>query len=121
MVDGDLRIDNGINVVDGGFLALIVSGDIEVEAAVMDQVEGVFIADGEFITQTDGDDQQLVVEGSVIAWTGVSLNRDFDGVENSSDPVEKFVYRPDFLVNMPEEMKRFALQWREVAPGTFGD
>lgn len=74
---------------------------------------------GNFVTEASGgDDVQLDVAGSVVAWGGVSLGRDL-GSTNASEPAEQFTYRPDLLVNMPDAMKVFALRWQEVVPGTF--
>lgn len=117
-VDGDLTIDADITVANGGFLAFIVSGDVHVAPGVAN-VAGIFVIDGLYDTQADS--TQLTTQGTVVTWTGVSLNRDLGGAANISNPAEKFVYRPDFLVNMPENMKTFILNWQEVAPGTFGN
>lgn len=32
------------------------------------------------------------------------------------NPTETFIYRPDFLVNTPDEMKDFVFEWRELPP-----
>ena len=120
-VDGDLRIEHPITVTSGSFLAFIVRGDIDVDPDV-DDIQGLYVTDGVFTTESasPADDAQLEVQGSVVAWTGVQLSRDL-GNPNISTPAEKFIYRPDLLVNMPLKMKTYALEWTEVVPGTFGD
>jgi hypothetical protein len=84
-------------------------------------MQGIYLMDEIFSTQTldPVDDAQLVTEGMVVAWGGVSLNRYLGGLTNRTVPAEQFVYRPDLLVNMPAKLKSFALTWQEVVPGTF--
>jgi len=119
-VDGDLRINKNVVVDSGGFLAFIVNGGVTVSTNVT-SMQGIYVMDDSFVTETldPANDSQLVVEGMVVAWSGVSLNRYLGGVVNSTTPAEQFVYRADLLTNMPSEMKSFALNWQEVVPGTF--
>lgn len=116
-VNGDLRINEDVTVVPGAFLAIIVSGDLIIGPNVS-TVQGLYVMNGVFNTLADSD--QLDVQGSIVTWSGVSLNRDL-GDLNVSTPAERFTYRPDLLLNMTEAMKTFVLNWQEVAPGTFGD
>jgi len=45
----------------------------------------------------------------------VSLNRDFNsGDDNDLYPTETFIYRPDFIKNTPEKMKRSQMLRQEV-------
>lgn len=123
-VNGNLRINQNITVAEGGFLAFMVNGNVTVDPSVTD-IQGLYVIDGQFTTESQyvqsvSSDIQLNVEGSVVAWGGVSLARDMS-LGNSLTPAEKFSYRPDFLINMPTKMKTFALRWQEVAPGTFGN
>lgn len=120
-VDGDLRIASNITVSSGSFLAFIVRGDITIDKSVT-AVQGLYVADGVLTTESaePTDDVQLNVQGSMVAWGGVSLSRDL-GSANINTPAEKFGYRPDLIVNMPTKMKTYALEWSEVVPGTFGE
>jgi hypothetical protein len=125
-VNGDLDItmasdaQKTITVDEGGFLALIVNGNVTVDPAVT-QLDGIVIVDGNYTTNSTGTgDSQLLSNGSTIAWGGVSLGRDLGGA-NVSTPAEKFTYRPDLLTNMPDKMKTFAMTWEEVVPGTIGN
>lgn len=124
MVDGDLRINQNITVANGGFLAFIVSGDVDVDPSVTD-IQGVFIIDGAFNTESQYTgavvDVPLAVEGTVVAWANVSLNRDLGNAGNAVGAAETFTYRPDFIINMPGSMKAFILRWRELPAGVIGD
>jgi len=116
LVNGDLDIKNQVTVNAGGFLAFLVKGDIRIDPLV-DNVEGVYIADGFFETGTTGaGDLQLIAEGTFVGWGGVNLARDFDSVQNNTEPAELFRYRPDFKVNLPGFLKRPTINWEEVAP-----
>lgn len=131
LADGDGLSDQLIDVAPGGFLGFIVSGDITIASSLGNvtltnttpNVEGVFIADGEFTIESKGTaaggDDRIVLEGSYIGWSGVSLNRDFsDGgsrsSENNDKPVEIFIYRPDFVVNMPDILLVPIRIWQET-------
>lgn len=119
-VDGDLRIDQNVTVANGGFLLWVVSGDIIIDPTVS-EVEGLMVASGRWVSESTGaTDTQLTVAGSVVGWGGIELNRDLGGAANAS-PAERFVYRSDLLITMPDPVKTFVMQWAEVAPGTFGN
>lgn len=123
-VNGDLRISNNITVANGGFLAFIVKGKVVVAPGVT-SMQGMYIAGSNFETESvyvdpSPVDTQLNVEGNVIAWGELKLTRNL-GATNNTTPGEKFTFRPDLLTNMPAKMKTFAMQWSEVAPGTFGN
>lgn len=119
-VNGDLRIDQNVTVANGGFLLWVVSGDIIIDPTVS-EVEGLMVASGRWVSESSGGvDSQLTVAGSVVGWGGIELNRDLVGAANGS-PAERFVYRPDLLITMPDKVKTFVMQWAEVAPGTFGN
>lgn len=111
LVDGNVTVDNNINVIPGGFLAIIASGNITVADDVTN-IEGVFISDGIF--SSGGGNQQLVGEGIFTGWGGVNLGRVL--ADNSKTPAEKFVYRPDLMLNAYEYLSWMNISWREVAP-----
>lgn len=137
-VDGNLTLTDGtgsndqlINVADGGFLAFIVSGNITVSPTLGNatltsttaNLEGVYMADGTLTIQSRGTsaggDDRFIGEGVFVGWSGVNLMRDYsDGgarsTENNDKPVETFIYRPDFLVNMPDIMLVPIRLWQET-------
>ncbi|MBU1885570.1 hypothetical protein KKE34_03075, partial [Patescibacteria group bacterium] len=131
-IDGNLIIDDFstvgelITVAEGGFLAFIVSGDINITESVgysvltntAGNIEGIYIADGVLSVATNGvADKRFVGEGTFVGWEDVSILRDYDvvlGVNNESYPAETFIYRPDFMKNTPEKMKRAQMLWQET-------
>lgn len=129
-IDGDLNIEDPlavgelITIAEGGFLAFIVSGDINIADSVgnynlantTSNIEGVFISDGTLTIESNGAmDKRFICEGTFVGWTDVELLRDYeDEALNESYPTETFVYRPDFVKNTPEKMKRAQILWQET-------
>jgi len=130
-VDGNLTIEDPlaegelIKVAEGGFLAFIVSGDITIADSVghsvltntAGNIEGVYIADGTLTVASNGsDDKKFIGEGTFVGLGGVSIPRTYDeiGGNNGLYPADTFVYRPDFVKNIPEKMKRAQMLWQET-------
>lgn len=121
-VDGNLTISDNLNLTNGlGFLLAVVSGDITIDSAVGEgagvapHVEGMFVSDGQFITQTSGTwDEQLHIRGSVVGLGGLSLNRSL--YDNSTDPAEIFEYGVDQAFLYPINLGIENFLWREIAP-----
>ena len=109
LIDGRLTINNNVQVASRGFLALIVKNGITVANSVR-RVQGVYLTDQIF--NTGAGDRQLVGEG-IFAAGGFSLGRE---PSDSNTPGEKFIYRPDLLLNAPEAIKSSQYTWREVVP-----
>jgi len=123
--NADLYIEDVINVVDGeGFMMFIVgkdgSGnkgniyiDENVSHPVKVEIEGVFLAEGQF--RTGAGDEQLHIRGMVAAYDGVVLERDLEG-DNTDTPAEVFEFAPDFILTFPRDLTFKRLRWKEVAP-----
>ncbi len=110
---------------------LVTSGDIRVKPNVTN-VDGLFVAEtittevaNPAKTMGDGEDIQLVVNGSFIGWTEVDLNRDLGcsnpAGNNTFMPAEKFIYNPKMVLNlrtMPElaVLQESKYSWEEVNP-----
>ena len=123
LVPNDLVIDVNIDVEEGGFLAIISSGDITIGNDVTN-VEGVYIADGAINTCeslecgniSGGEtvaDRQLVLEGIFTGWGGVGLRRDFGTEDNNTNPAELFIYRPDLQTNAYKYLLWPHYTWKE--------
>ncbi len=131
-----------ISVAKGGYLAFIVGGDITVASSIgyddpdgdfadeevaqltTPNLEGVYIASGELIIDTNNaGDFKFVGAGTFVGWRGVQLPRKFDGDSsgthprrelNNRSPTELFIHRPDFVTNTPAFMMKPQLTWQEV-------
>lgn len=142
-ITGNLLIDDTsgeqriITVEKGGdgFLSFIVQEDIIISpnvgytdimtdphSANIPLVEGVFIADGKIQIQgtADTQDKKFIGAGTFVSWDGVQLQRSFATPGNNSlnniSPAEVFIFRPDFLVNTPKNMKAAHFYLRELQP-----
>lgn len=139
-VNGDLTIQNSskkIRVEEpnattyGGFLAFIVSGNISIHGSIghtiseipatpnryLDaDISGVYITNGEFRTETNSgsNDRQVIFAGTFVA-SSFRLQRDL-GTNNTTNPGELFIYRPDFWLSAPREFSSQLLRWEEVNP-----
>lgn len=116
--NGDLTIDGNIIIPqNSGSLVVVVSGDIEIDDSVT-EIDGYFIANGTINTGHNSlGDSQLIIGGGLIGFTGVSLQRDFLSTQNNTTPAEKFVFRPDILVNLNKDiLTTDIVKWQEVAP-----
>jgi len=120
LIDGDLTIDQDLSVDSGGLALVVVSGNITINGDV-DNVEGVFIANGS-ITVNDGDNQAdlqgtFVADADGNAVGSILLGRDL-GTGNFSNPGTLFTFRPDFIVQMI--LHNIGLEpiseWEEVNP-----
>jgi hypothetical protein len=133
VVDGNVNVNASTTVAEGGFFMIIASGDISFDAELGHDdptidtavVEGVFVANGQIRTPSRGEaaggDKKFVGEGTFVGWNGFALLRNYDdGVArrrlNNTSASEYFRYRPDFLKNAPEELKRPQYSWRELNP-----
>ena len=118
LVQGDLTVNGkyAIQNLGDGFIMYIVSGKIIVDEDLpgQDTVEGIFFADGNFQTNSDGDDPQLTIRGAVAA-NGFSLGRT-DPNNDDDTPSELFEFAPELLVQYPNVFSKRSLVWKEVAP-----
>lgn len=123
-VNGNLDISNTIHVAEGGFLSFIVNGNVTVANTVGNStfsdntpnVEGVYIADRIIIQGgASGGDLKFVGAGTFVGWTSVTLGRTYDDpFTNDTYPSEVFIFRPDFVQNVPARMTRPIYSWQET-------
>ena len=138
----DVAPNKIISVEEGGFLAFFVGNNITFDESIgyaIDpasptipavtnanaNVEGVFVAYNiltvDEIDATDVPDRKFIGAGNFVGWTNVALNRDFDDGDqgatlSSLQAVENFIFRPDFMINFPNELKVANSNWRELNP-----
>ncbi|MCB9813646.1 MAG: Ig-like domain-containing protein [Pseudomonadales bacterium] len=142
-VNGNLSLTSNqdtrmLTVEPGGFIAFIVSGDINFDANIGNtnetnldtNVEGVFVADGSINVKGYSDDpinddtlkdNKFVGAGTFVGWSGINLTRDYENTNDITDkqlnnlnPIETFIFRPDFNINVPTIMMKPSIVWQEV-------
>lgn len=144
LIKGNLNIkltgNRKITVAQGGFLGLIVNGNINIDGNIGDKqvavtpyLEGVYLAVGDTsIIDTYepdpadpglGSGRRLVGAGLFYARSGFNLQRDLKDdcsdlslVCNARNPAELFIFRPDLVLNAPRELWVSKMSWLEVAP-----
>jgi len=111
LVGSNAIIENDITISDG-FLAVIASGQINIDDLVS-EVHGVYIADGHI--STGAGNVAFAGEGMFIANSFTLGGRDL-GVLNDTEAAVKFIYRPDLWLNAPAELLVPSYTWQELAP-----
>lgn len=123
LVNGNLTINQNLIVPNGSIAIFIVKGDITVGAGVTN-LQGIYSADGQFKFDTGGSrtDTQLTVQGSIIGNANLQtvtpfVNlRDLGDVANATTPGVKVVFRPDFVLHVPDFIKKPSYSVSEIAP-----
>lgn len=121
----NLNLNSGASIAltdgSGFFLAIVgqdatlQKGNITLQPDVT-SLEGLYLADGTFTDGATGsqDDVALHVRGSVVAYSGATLQRDLGS--NNSFPGEVFEYAPDQIALFPTKLAFRKINWKEVAP-----
>lgn len=133
LVNGTLTISGDIRVPQSSTALFIASGNIDIATGVGGapscgadtDIEGYFSADRDIIVRGNnfcrtGADQMLRVGGTMVAnasLAGGSLLvwRDICG-DNIRYPTVRITARPDFILNMPNFLRKSNLIYRELAP-----
>jgi len=129
LVNGNLTIKNRINITSGGFIGFFVNGNITIDSSVgttwsstTPVVEGIYMTSptGTFSTgaTTAAATARFVGKGTFVAGNFSLLGqRDLEIVGHNADTAaELFIYNPELLITMPDEMKELPITWAEVAP-----
>lgn len=99
-------------------------------------LEGVFFSNQKIVVNGQEQDsalvsypdRKLIAAGTFIGLEGIELNRQTDDNTpatesykeiNNIQALENFLYRPDLLINWPDELKVSIINWREIAPRSF--
>lgn len=126
LINGDFNINNKISVGNTGFLMVVASGSITIDSTLNGgnannpAVEGIFMADNINIPSqghVPSDDSHLFTAGSLIGWTSINLQRNIGTANNGIEPSMTFSFRPDFIINAPDAVKKIYLPRWEQVPG----
>ena len=123
IIEGNLRAKSDFSLNENSAVVFLIEGNTEIEGKVED-IAGFFVTEGVFNTNIDNKQQkQLTLKGGVAALQGFVLGRDLGRtgtVKNSTDPAEKFIFQPQYLVNQGLSGllagKQIKYSWREIAP-----
>jgi hypothetical protein len=129
LTSGNFLVKNKIKVGNGGSLVVITQTGIGVSedfaSTVADPIQGIFFTDGIFYSSVDDTFQEvsssgrLVIEGSVIALSGIHLSRNLGGTANQTTPAEYFMWNPAIWLNSYSssfDLWRSRFSWSEIAP-----
>jgi len=117
-VDGNLTLAGDIDFANEAtsFFMTAVDGAMDVANPAANPptqtLNGLFVAN-QF--NASAGSSQLVVNGSVASWGGVTLNRDI-ATRNATEPAELFNFRPDYVLRCPQELLKRGGLWREISP-----
>lgn len=120
LVDGDVSINANVFVASGSFFAIIASGTITYSPGVT-SAQGWYVADSIYVPcaitagACNKTDVQFEGQGSFVGWSGINLYRDM-AAENNNNPSEKFIYRPDFLLNAPTPIRVYSKKYSPFIP-----
>ncbi len=133
IVNGNLNFNYRVTAPVGSFIAFIVKGNINIASSVgvqcdatvcsdtTERIQGVYITSPTGIFKTNignAAKERLLLRGTFVAGS-FQLERDLNvtsGTHNSDTPAETFIYEPDYLFQLPNEMKELPVTWQEVAP-----
>ena len=104
LVDGTVNISGNITVSNRATgSVIIISGGNMTLAGAVGNIDGIYMTDGIFDTGSSANNP-LTVNGTVVAWNGLTLAR--NSSDNAILPAEVFNFVPDFVVNLPEPVLR---------------
>jgi len=123
-IDGNLSILPGFykgllidgNGTDSG-LVFVVNGNINIDPGVK-EIDGIYVSKGLFKSGSFSavpPDEQLVVNGAVLAYSGLNLERSLNNA-NKTTPSEVFNYDPGYLWIFRDILGSSTAGFRELAP-----
>lgn len=125
LVDGNLNIGRNITLdtANGGFVAFIVKGNIQIDpsigresSSVDPNIQGLYIANGEFKTnEGDSDSSARFIGKGIFKANTFNLERDL-GADNADTSAELFIFDPSLVMNTPTSLTTSQTSWLEVNP-----
>ena len=115
-IDGNLNIDGVVKItISSRALIFIVNGAITVDSDV-DEIDGIFVSNNTGAFNSGSGTNQLVVNGSVLAFGGVDFGRDLSGSDNEDTPAELIQYQPSYLWILREIAGETTIGFKELTP-----
>lgn len=103
-VTGPLTIDSDHTVAPGGFLMVVVNGNITINENVT-RLDGAYVASGGQILIGGENDTALTINGMLYATNNIDISRGFDtDASNNLNPAVVIDMRPDLIFNAPSYM-----------------
>ena len=109
-VNGNLTINTNNSVPVGTFLMMVASGNITIDQSVTN-IGGVFVSKNFNIGGSNA--TALTINGMIKATENLKISRTFvNKRDNNTAPAVNFVYRPDFVFNIPKEIGKQLVKWQ---------
>lgn len=115
-IDGDLYIEDPVEVDNDAAALFIVSGDVNIQKKV-DTIGIGIIGDGTVYTAYDiseGESTGTLEFNGLLHGDTIQLQRTLQGTNNDDTPSEDFVYEPKYLVKLREFFGRNNVSWISV-------
>ncbi len=109
-INGNLNVTANNSVPVGSFLMVLASGNITVDPTVTN-LEGIFVSNNMDIGGSNA--TALSIKGTIKTSQNMKISRTFVNKRtNNTTPAVNFIYRPDFIFNMPGEIARQLVKWQ---------
>jgi acetyltransferase-like isoleucine patch superfamily enzyme len=114
LVSGNLIITANQQVPVGSYLHFIVGGGITIGPQVT-SLQGVYSSDGAIVIESSNN--PFEASGTVVSLSpnGIISKRSLPGGDNATQASTVFTYRPDLVVNAPNEIRHKRRVWSEVS------
>lgn len=112
-IDGDLQIDDEIEVSAESTMLFVVSGNVNIDDKV-DKLALAIIADGDINTAWDaqeGDATGTLDAKGLFHAENFAFRRTLQGTNNNDDPSESFTYEPKYLIQLKEFFDNNSVRW----------
>lgn len=115
-IDGDLYIEDPVEVGSTGAALFIVKGDVNIQKKVNTVGIGI-IAEGDVYTAYDineGESTGTLEFNGLLHGNTINLQRTLQGTNNDDTPSEDFIYEPKYLIKLRDFFGRNRVSWVSV-------
>lgn len=112
-IEGNLSIDNDIEVSASSTALFIVSGDVYIDKAVNTVGIAIF-ADGDLYSAYnigDGEATQTLNLNGMYSADEIKLQRTLQGTQNNDTPAESFEFEPKYMIQLREFFDESTVEW----------